>query len=265
MDRGSRESDRPTADEAITALFEQEGGRLFAIARNLCGDRQQAEDLVQETFLQAYRKWDTFEGRSRPTTWLYTIASRLCQRLHRKRAGEPARMASLEELLPFSDRALAVAEAGSGLDDDDEARERLEAAVTALPDEFRMPLILKDIVGLSGAEVAQVLGLKEATVKTRMHRARLKLREGIAEILPKRELPPAAYERQVCLDLLEAKQEALDRGVAFPVDREVICARCRAVFGTLDLARDLCRRIATDELPRDLRDRVVSRLRSAGT
>ena len=265
MDRGSPQSDRPAADQAITALFEEEGGRLFSIARNLCGNRQQAEDLVQETFLQAYRKWDTFEGRSRPTTWLYTIASRLCQRLHRKRAGEPARMASLEQLLPFSDRALAVAEAGSGLDDDDEARQRLEAAVTALPDEFRMPLILKDIVGLSGAEVAQVLGLKEATVKTRVHRARLKLREGIAEILPKRELPPAAYERQVCLDLLEAKQEALDRGVAFPVDREVFCARCRAVFGTLDLARDLCRKIAADELPRDLRDRVVSRLQSAGT
>ncbi len=262
MDRGSRQSDLPAADDAITALFEEEGGRLFAIARNLCGDRQQAEDLVQETFLQAYRNWDRFEGRSRPTTWLYTIAARLCQRFHRRRAGEPVRMASLEELLPFSDRALAVADERTGADD--ERRERLEAAVAALPEAFRMPLILKDIVGLSVTEIAPVLGLKEATVKTRVHRARLKLREAVAETLPKRELPPAAYERQVCLDLLELKQDALDRGATFPVGPEVICARCRAVFGTLDLARDLCRKIAADELPRAVRDRVISRLKSAG-
>ncbi len=66
--------------------------RLFRIAVRMCGRADEAEDLVQDTLLQAFRKWDQFEGRADPATWLYTIAGRLCQRRHRRRAGEPARM-----------------------------------------------------------------------------------------------------------------------------------------------------------------------------
>ena len=88
------------AREAITELVGRDGAKILGLGMKLCGNRADAEDLVQETFLQAFRKWEQFEGRSSPSSWLYTIAARVCQRRHRRRAGEPDRMESLDELLP---------------------------------------------------------------------------------------------------------------------------------------------------------------------
>ncbi|MDH3592122.1 MAG: sigma-70 family RNA polymerase sigma factor, partial [Planctomycetota bacterium] len=123
-------------DTAIPKLLEQHGGRLYGLGLKLCGGREEAEDLVQETFLQAYRKWDQFEGRAQPTTWLYTIASRICQRMHRRRAGQPEKMASLDELLPFGDRTMAVPPDGP-LDAQirKEGRARIESEIASLPDD----------------------------------------------------------------------------------------------------------------------------------
>ncbi len=164
---------------AIRRLFDEQGASLFSLALRFCGDRQDAEDLVQEVFMHAYRGWDSFQGRSSEKTWLYTIAARACQRMHRKRAGEPAHVGSLEELLPFSEpRVAVVAQDQEGplqAQIRTEARQQVEAAIAALPDEFRIPLILKEIVGFSVPEVAQVLDLQEGTVKSRIHRARFGL------------------------------------------------------------------------------------------
>jgi RNA polymerase sigma-70 factor (ECF subfamily) len=82
------------------ALAETVAPRLFRIAMRMCRNPADAEDLVQETLLQGFRKWRQFEGRSNPSTWLYTIAARLCQRRHRRRAGEPARVESLSDVVP---------------------------------------------------------------------------------------------------------------------------------------------------------------------
>ena len=76
-DHGNDERWRGSADEEIPRLVEEHGGKMFGLAKRMCRTVEQAEDLVQETFLQAYRKWDQFEGRSSPATWLYTIASRV--------------------------------------------------------------------------------------------------------------------------------------------------------------------------------------------
>ncbi len=233
------------AEVAIPRLMEEHGGRMHALGLRLCRDAHRAEDLVQETFLRAWRGWSRFEGRSSPATWLYSIASRVCRRFHRRRAGEPAGMASLEDLLPFGEAGIPDLP-GGGEDDPagraalDEARIRVEEAIVELPPSFRLPLVLKDLQGLSIAETARVLGLREATVKTRLHRARLKLRKAVVEGLPRRDGPPAAYSRRVCLDLLAAKQEALDRGEPFPLGDEVVCERCRSVFATMDLAMKAC-------------------------
>ena len=107
--------------------------------------------------------------------------------------------------------------------------------------------------------LASVLGLKEATVKTRVHRGRLRLRQAIDAGLPRREMPPPAYSQRVCLDLLQAKQEAIDRGVPFPVADEVVCERCQALFATLDLTHDVCRELVAD-LPSHLREAVLERV-----
>jgi RNA polymerase sigma-70 factor (ECF subfamily) len=248
------------AEVAIPRLIDLHGGSLFGLGLRLCGKPEEAEDLVQETFLRAFRAWDQFEGRSDPKTWLYSIAARVCQRLHRLRSGQPRKMQSLESLLPFGEATLGVARApaAEGLEAQirPEDRARLEQAITELPIAFRLPVVLKEVVGLSIADVAEILGLKPATVKTRVHRARLRLRQALEEDLPRAPFPAAAYSRQVCLDLLAAKQEALDRGVDMP--REVVCGRCQAVFETLDLTQDACRLIGEGELPPAVREMLMA-------
>ena len=121
-----------------------------------------------------------------------------------------------------------------------------------------MPLVLKDIVGFTVSQVAEILGIKEGTAKSRIHRARMRLRRALEVVLPRRKMPPSPYSRQVCLDLLDAKQEALDRGV--PFDDEVICDRCRSVFATLDLTGEACRELSAGRLPPGLRERLLASL-----
>lgn len=254
------------ADVALPLLVDAHGGRLYQLGLRFCGDADQASDLVQETFLEAYRSWDGFEGRSRPSTWLYTIAARTCQRMHRKRAGEPRELASLDELMPLGEPRIAVVpsrdEGPLEATLRGEARERIEAAIVTLPEHFRVPFVLKEIAGLSVADIAAALGEKEATVKTRLHRARLGIRKALEEVLPRREVPPPVFSKQVCLDLLEAKQDALDRGAPFEFPDQVVCERCSEVFATLDLAGEVCRDLARGELPEELRRRLLDSLRS---
>ncbi len=252
-------------DAAMTGLVDAEGPRLLAFARRYCGDGSEAEDLVQETFVQAYRAWDQLADPSNARAWLYSIARRACQRMHRKRAGEPERMETLEELMPRP--SPTVPDLDDGGDPlaarlRSEARELVERGLAELPEAFRVPLVLADIAELTVAEIASVLGLKEATVKTRLHRARLKLRAVLADGLPQREAPPPPHDRSVCLDLLRAKLEAMDRRAPFPYSNEALCERCRTLLGTIDLAGEACASLAGPELPEPLRSRVLAAARS---
>ena len=243
--------------EDFAQVAERVAGRLYRIGLRMCGSAEEAEDLVQDTLLQGFRKWEQFEGRSDPATWLYTIAGRLCQRRHRRRAGEPRRIESLSSLLPSpADPVLSLPSAeGSPLDEHlRKAAERaVSTALAQLPPDVRLPLVLADIAELSTSEIARILGLKAATVKTRVHRARLRLRRALLEQLPGRPARPSDHDRQLCLDLLQAKQEAMDRHAPFPFSSEELCARCRSVFTTLDLGRDTCVNIGRGELPPRLR------------
>ncbi len=244
------------ADVAIARLLDAYGGQLLALARRLCRKREDAEDLVQVIFLTAFRKWSQFRGDSHPRTWLYTIAARACQRMHRRRAGQPARIGPLDEAALFrTQRRGAPAGAGHGSD----RLERVEAAISRLPAGYRMPLVLKDVVGLSLEEVSAVLGLRSGTTKSRLHRARLTIRKAVEADPAARPSGPSSYPLDLCLDLLHAKQQALDRGVPFRRGSEVVCERCQAVFRELDLAADACKQFAVGELPPKLRAMIVAR------
>jgi RNA polymerase sigma-70 factor (ECF subfamily) len=245
------------AEVALPLLLEEHGGHLYRMSLKLCGHPQDAEDLVQEIFLIAFRKWHQFAGNSHPTTWLYTIAARACSRRRRKRAGEPRTIDSLSELLPSAeDQIPDLATIQGPLDEQlqREAQEAVEKAIASLPMHFRMPLVLKEIVELPISEVAAILGLKKATVKTRVHRGRLLLRRELSRTLPQQDAPPPDHSRQMCLDLLRAKQESLDRGVPFRVPQEELCLRCRAMFSSLDIAQEICQAIGRGEMPLELHE-----------
>lgn len=252
-------------DEAIPRLLEAHGDRIYRLGIRLCVDSGHAGDLVQETFLRAYRNWPQFRGQSAPSTWLYSIASRACYRLQRRRAGQPRRIEPLVKLLSSGEEVPvdATAPDESPLDYTIRREEiaRLHQAISTLPTSFRLPLVLKELEGLTVAEVAAVLGLLEATVKTRLHRARLTLKQELVnETVP----PPNASEshtRRQCIDLLTAKLEAMANDVPFPIPNERICSRCRSTLDGLDRVRDVCADIPTRELPAELRDAVLNNMR----
>lgn len=249
-------SARPTiepAEVAIPRLLDRYGDRIYAMGLHLCATPQDAEDMYQETFLRAYRNWDQFEGRSAPSTWLYTIASRVAKRQHRRRAGEPRTVDSLYRVLPSGEEGVIdVSSSGeSPLDavERKQAEERLQMAVGSLPLRFRLPLVLKDLADFSVAEIAGILELKENTVKTRVYRARMALRKSLVEGLPKRTNLELDHSKRICLDLLYAKQEALDHGVPFPLPQDEFCTRCHAVFATLDLTQEVFQQLRQGAVP----------------
>ena len=260
-----------SADRALPLLLERHGAKIFHLASKLCGNTQDAEDLVQDVFLQAFRKWHQFNGESEPTTWLYTIAARACGRRKRKKSGEPDRVHSLDDLKelsgsPMEGPVLDLPNADDPLSHQlkKEAREGVENALVRLPLHFRMALVLKDVVELTVPQIAEVLGLKPATVKTRIHRARLLIRDHLlhSSPMPRRDAPPPIFSKRVCVDLLTAKQEAIDRGVPFPVPDKEVCVRCESFFRDLDLGRDTCRSLADGELPHDLRKLLLQAFQS---
>ncbi len=251
-----------SAESAVARLVELHGGQIYGLGLRLCGSPEEAQDLVQETFLQAFRKWDQFEGRSSASTWLFTIAVRVCYRHHQLRTGQPRRLESLSTLTPSGEEVVvelpSTAESPHEVLERREARELVRHAIAGLPPKFRLPLVLKDLMELAIAEVAEILGLKEATVKTRLHRARILTAKEMARELP---APPGDANRRVCLDLLQAKQEAMDRGAPFPVSQEELCVRCRSLITALDLTRDVCRQLGQGELPETVRKILLEEMK----
>jgi RNA polymerase sigma-70 factor, ECF subfamily len=161
-------------------LVEAYSGFIYRLALKLLEDPQDAEDVLQETFLKAHRGLANFDGRSSLSTWLYRIATNEALMLIRRRKAPAISLeepqngeAEEQEPLEILDWCCAPeAELMSG-----EARRMLDQAVDALPGTLRVVFVLRDIEGLSTLETSQVLNLSEAAVKTRLSRARLRLRE----------------------------------------------------------------------------------------
>jgi RNA polymerase sigma-70 factor (ECF subfamily) len=189
----SSPTDRPqgrSAEVPLTAgnfdkLYRDHVDLIYRFANRLCGETEAAKDLVQETFLNAYRGFKAFRGDAQISTWLYTIASRACLRMRRKRKGEPERELSLDEFVPTSDGEFRLQIPVDGLSPEEalqkkELREALDAAINKLPRKYKMVLILRDMEGLSAKEVGAVMGLQERAVKSRLHRARLFVRRELS-------------------------------------------------------------------------------------
>jgi RNA polymerase sigma-70 factor (ECF subfamily) len=256
--RGADAGTGASADPRFESLVTDYGPKVYALALRLCRNSTEAEDAVQDTFLQAMKSWGSFRGDSKPSTWLYTIAVRACRR--RRRALSRQRVPALGMLMPFRDTTVADMPSGAPSPEEIQEEAELEAAlqraIVRLPEAFRLAVVLKDILELPTEDVASVLGVKHDTVKTRVHRARLMLRKSIVKSVPQRAAPPPSYERQVCIDLLRAKLDAMDHGRGFPLAQEVICERCRSVFAELDITQNACGALASGEMPTGLNQRL---------
>lgn len=165
--------------EALPALVDRYGPRIFNFAARMCRSDEDAKDILQETFLAAVRSVRDFRGEGKLTTWLFRIAANACRKLHRRGKFEPRRHLSLEEFIPSEDEKALLAGAGETPEAvllRADLREVLEAGIVSLSPPYRAVLILRDLEGLSTEETADALGLTTVTVKVRLHRARLALR-----------------------------------------------------------------------------------------
>lgn len=171
---------RDEDEGAFDAFVERYGNRLFAFGLRMCGHHEDAEDVFQETLLQAFRSLETVRDPGAVRTWLYRVVSNQCLMMRRK--DPPERQVGLEELEPGEDDVVPAALLGHEEMPDDaaaraELREHLRAAVLRLPKTLRIVLLLRDVEGLTTRETAEVLGLGLSAVKMRLSRAREKLRE----------------------------------------------------------------------------------------
>jgi RNA polymerase sigma-70 factor, ECF subfamily len=176
----------PTAAEALITAY---GDRAYRLASRITGNAQDAEEAVQDAFWNVVRKIDTFRGDSAFGSWVYRIVANAAYQTLRTRQSR-SRDVSWDEVLPVFDedgRHLMPMADWSPCVNDPVVQEELRLAVTTaineLPAAYRMVLMLRDVEGLSTLETAELLGLNVPTVKTRVHRARLFLRQQLSDAM----------------------------------------------------------------------------------
>ncbi|HUT52325.1 MAG TPA: sigma-70 family RNA polymerase sigma factor [bacterium] len=157
-------------------LVERFAPRLFRYALRMCGDESEAEDALQETFLTVQEKIGQFRGEGRLRNWLYKITGNACLQKHRANKGRRVTELRLDDIMTHEDR-ITEEPPSWRLDPAEQAlsaemAQRLEQAITQIPETNRQVLILRDVEGLSTRETALALDITEETVKVRLHRAR---------------------------------------------------------------------------------------------
>ena len=165
---------------AFEALYRQHAPRLYNLAYRMLGNVSDAEDLLQEIFLAAYRKLSTFKGESALATWLYRLATNQCLDYLRSKASKTAHATTSLDDDAAGGRRFEPATRGAftvtTLD--------LERAIAKLPEGCRAAFVLHDIEGFEHQEVAGLLGIAEGTSKSQVHKARLRLRELLTSAPP---------------------------------------------------------------------------------
>jgi RNA polymerase sigma-70 factor (ECF subfamily) len=172
------------ATDAIDRIVERYENPIFTFGLKMCGHLQDAEDIVQETFLSAFKYLEGFREETKLKNWLFKIAARACMRKRRKKKCEPDREISLESLI-HKDGSEGKYEIPDWSDDPSDAvlraelKEVIDIAIQSLPPKYRLVFNLRDIEGFNTEETAEILEISKQAVKTRLHRARLFLRKTI--------------------------------------------------------------------------------------
>lgn len=181
--------------EALEALMSRHAGRVYRLAYGITRSQSDAEEVVQDVFLTVIRKGAGFEGHAALATWMYRVTTNAA--LNRRRGKRQELEVSLEEHLPTfredghraGDRSDLLTDWSSTPEErvlSGESRRILEKAIDGLPDHYRTVLVLRDVEELSNEEVASIVGDSLASVKSRLHRARMALREQLTRHLGRR-------------------------------------------------------------------------------
>jgi RNA polymerase sigma-70 factor (ECF subfamily) len=172
---------------AFEELLDRYEDKVFRLAFRFVRNETDAKEILQDTFLSIWRKLDTFKGDAQFSSWVYRVAANAA--LMRLRAQRRHPEISTEELpVGYLDRLGSLPPPGENWakrpDDElqsQELRDHIQSAVDSLPELYRTVFLIRDVEGLSTEETAEVLGISIPTVKTRLHRARIALRDAIGE------------------------------------------------------------------------------------
>ncbi|MEE9464955.1 MAG: sigma-70 family RNA polymerase sigma factor [Candidatus Neomarinimicrobiota bacterium] len=169
----------------INVLVRDYSGRIYGLALRLTQNQEDAEDVLQETFLTVIRKLDTFEGRSAIYTWIHRIATNIALTKLRRLKGAPE-----VDIAPEDFEALAAGRPGGDspflhdLEDTEFLRTAMNRAIAQVPEPLRVVFILRDVEGLTTQETADLLNITPANVKVRLMRARIKMRNLLSHLHP---------------------------------------------------------------------------------
>ena len=252
---------------AIETLLERHEPRLYRFARRLCRSSTDAEDVLQESLLAAARGIRTFRGASSLSTWLYSIARSYCIKKYRRRRSAPTEV------------SLDAGEAAGALERPDPApgpeaaleakrlERALEKSIARLDRPHREVLILRDVEGLTAPEVSAVTGLSVAAIKSRLHRARARLREDLAPLLLPRGEMPLAVDDRPCPEVVSLLSRHLEGDISpracARMQRHLSgCPRCRASCDTLRGVLEACRAVPSPDVPTALQERVRAAIRA---
>jgi RNA polymerase sigma-70 factor (ECF subfamily) len=181
---------------AFEELYGRHGSRLYTVAYRMTGSAADAEDLVQDIFLQVYRRLDSYRGEAALGTWLHRLAVNACLDFVRSKQGRRQRVTdAVEDLDALEAPATGPWRAGAALE-----RLDLERAVAQLPPSYRRVFLLHDVEGLEHHEIGEALGIAEGTSKSLLFKARTRLRS----LLRGREFEGAAQPARAAVVAIEA-------------------------------------------------------------
>jgi RNA polymerase sigma-70 factor (ECF subfamily) len=253
-------------DHAIEELLQRYQSKIYRYGMKMCRNPEDAKDVLQDTLLTMARSLRSFRGASSLSTWLYTIARSFCIKKLRKSKFAPAEELSLSGV--DSDHSGPVSPPSEQPDHIFSTKELgtyLNKAVQSLEPMYRDVLLLRDVEGLSAPEVAEVLGLRVDAVKSRLHRARLAVREQMEPLLGI-ESKPAAAASESCPEVLLLFSRHLENEIDPEICRTLElhlakCAHCRASCESLKQTLTLCRNSSEVPVPERVQESVRKAIR----
>lgn len=256
------EAARAGDPRAIEALLVRHQARVWRFGMKMCRNPDDAGEVLQDTLIAMARAVRDFRGESSLHTWIYSIARSFCIKRRRRTGMTRLTAGSLDgELAPESERLQDPGRSPEDVVAGREIEAALEAAIGTLAPMYREVLVLRDVEGLTAPEVAKVLGLTVEAVKSRLHRARLMVREQMAPVLGVGEAPKPG-----CPDVGEMLSRHLEGDLSPTSCAEMekhleTCDRCRGSCDALRRMLAMCQAAPGPQLPDDVATSVRDALR----
>ena len=274
--------DRPEAVEQALALLQN---TVYSFSMKVCGHPEDAEDTMQEVLVKLLPYLPRFESPQALSVWLYKVARNRCLMNRRGAKNSRSKHVSLDELMPAQHELQELLESNQPNPETSllrgESNRRLHEAVLKVPPQYRMVLILHDMEGLSTADVADVMGLREGTVRVRLHRGRLMLRQQLARMEKAKGIAVdsihAAAEEELpkrsrhCREMFAALSDYMDGLAQDARCREMEkhlsdCKPCVAFLNSLKSAVEQCRTyepVCDTTSAEELRKELVAKYKAA--